>query len=161
MTATSTFMRRATNLASPDDAWRNQAACIEEEPDLFFPVGQGPVAKQQIAEAKAVCRACPVKDACLRWALEARQDAGVWGGLSEKERRRFHRRRSSGNRPAGVRALDHILRNQMGEYLALEERGLEPLEIARELGTNVQTVNRIRDRLAAQQREGAEEVKAA
>ena len=46
----------------------------------------------QIEEAKAVCRRCPVIDSCLAWALESGQDAGVWGGLSEDERRALKRR---------------------------------------------------------------------
>jgi WhiB family redox-sensing transcriptional regulator len=46
----------------------------------------------QIEEAKAVCRRCPVVDTCLAWALESGQDAGVWGGLSEDERRALKRR---------------------------------------------------------------------
>jgi WhiB family redox-sensing transcriptional regulator len=46
----------------------------------------------QIEEAKAVCRRCDVREACLQWALESGQDAGVWGGLSEDERRALKRR---------------------------------------------------------------------
>ena len=46
----------------------------------------------KIEEAKKVCNRCVVKDACLAWALESGQDAGVWGGLSEDERRALKRR---------------------------------------------------------------------
>jgi WhiB family redox-sensing transcriptional regulator len=46
----------------------------------------------QIEQAKAVCRRCPVSQQCLAWALESGQDAGVWGGLSEDERRALKRR---------------------------------------------------------------------
>ena len=46
----------------------------------------------QIEEAKSVCRRCPVIEPCLQWALESGQDAGVWGGLSEDERRALKRR---------------------------------------------------------------------
>ena len=63
--------------------WRNRAACLDEDPELFFPIGNTGPALQQIEEAKAVCRRCPVMDTCLKWALESGQDAGVWGGLSE------------------------------------------------------------------------------
>ncbi len=48
----------------------------------------------QIAEAKAVCERCPVISECLTWALETGQDAGVWGGMSEDERRSLKRRRA-------------------------------------------------------------------
>jgi WhiB family redox-sensing transcriptional regulator len=46
----------------------------------------------QIEEAKVVCRRCDVRDECLQWALESGQDHGVWGGLSEDERRTLKRR---------------------------------------------------------------------
>jgi WhiB family transcriptional regulator, redox-sensing transcriptional regulator len=67
--------------------WRHQAACRDEDPELFFPIGSTGPALQQIDEAKAVCRSCAVVEECLTWALESGQDAGVWGGLSEDERR--------------------------------------------------------------------------
>jgi WhiB family redox-sensing transcriptional regulator len=74
--------------------WRHRAACREQEPELFFPVGNSGPALVQIAEAKAVCRGCPVSSECLSWALESGQDAGVWGGLDEDERRALKRRRT-------------------------------------------------------------------
>lgn len=86
-----------TNLDSPAELgvtsdWRHRAACLEEDPELFFPIGNTGLSLLQIEEAKAVCRRCEVMDTCLRWALETRQDAGVWGGLSEDERRSLKRR---------------------------------------------------------------------
>lgn len=80
--------------------WRHRAACRDEDPELFFPVSDAttPVNVQQIGEAKAVCWRCPVKDECLSWALASGQDAGVWGGLTETERRKLKRQR------AGARA---------------------------------------------------------
>lgn len=72
--------------------WRHQAACLHEDPELFFPVGNTGPALMQIAEAKKVCRICPVREACLQWALDAGQDHGVWGGMSEDERRALRRR---------------------------------------------------------------------
>lgn len=72
--------------------WRHQAICRDEDPELFFPVGTTGPALLQIAEAKAVCRRCPVTESCLQWALESGQDAGVWGGMSEDERRALKRR---------------------------------------------------------------------
>ncbi|MGX1266923.1 WhiB family redox-sensing transcriptional regulator [Streptomyces phaeoluteigriseus] len=72
--------------------WRHNAVCREEDPDLFFPIGNTGPALLQIDEAKAVCRRCPVMDQCLQWALESGQEFGVWGGLSEDERRSMRRR---------------------------------------------------------------------
>ncbi|MFD3958104.1 WhiB family transcriptional regulator [Streptomyces bacillaris] len=72
--------------------WRTHAACREEDPDLFFPIGTSGPAVVQAAEAKAVCRTCPVQAQCLEWALENGQDTGVWGGLAEDERRALKRR---------------------------------------------------------------------
>lgn len=74
--------------------WRHRAICRDEDPELFFPVGNSGPALLQIAEAKAVCERCPVITECLNWALETGQDAGVWGGLSEDERRSLKRRRA-------------------------------------------------------------------
>jgi WhiB family redox-sensing transcriptional regulator len=67
--------------------WMEQALCLDEDPELFFPLGNTGLALLQIEEAKSVCRKCDVRDVCLQWALEAGQDFGVWGGLSEDERR--------------------------------------------------------------------------
>ncbi|AXK37504.1 WhiB family transcriptional regulator [Streptomyces armeniacus] len=72
--------------------WRATSACRDEEPELFFPVGDTGPALAQIEEAKAVCRRCPAMDSCLNWALENGQDHGVWGGTSEDDRRRMKRR---------------------------------------------------------------------
>ncbi|MYY05817.1 MULTISPECIES: WhiB family transcriptional regulator [unclassified Streptomyces] len=72
--------------------WRMHAACRDEDPDLFFPIGTTGPALVQAEEAKTVCRGCPVREQCLRWALENNQDAGVWGGLGENERRALKRR---------------------------------------------------------------------
>ncbi|MEU5716301.1 WhiB family transcriptional regulator [Streptomyces sp. NPDC020403] len=76
------------------DNWRTHAACRDEDPDLFFPIGSTGPALVQTEEAKAVCRQCPVREKCLDWALENGQDSGVWGGLDENERRALKRRRA-------------------------------------------------------------------
>lgn len=72
--------------------WRHQAACLDEDPELFFPIGNTGPALLQIEEAKSVCRRCSVLDDCAEWALSSGQDAGVWGGMSEDERRALRRR---------------------------------------------------------------------
>lgn len=72
--------------------WHGRAACRNEDPELFFPIGNTGYAQQWIEDAKAVCRRCDVADRCLAWALDTGQDAGVWGGMSEEERRALKRR---------------------------------------------------------------------
>jgi len=73
------------------EGWRDQAACLDTDAALFFPVGTTGVAVDQIEAAKAVCRTCPVHDACLQFAFETNQEAGIWGGKDEDERRRLRR----------------------------------------------------------------------
>ena len=72
--------------------WRHHAACREVDPELFFPIGNTGPALLQIDEAKQVCGRCSVQEPCLQWAVDSGQDAGVWGGLSEDERRAYKRR---------------------------------------------------------------------
>ena len=83
--------------------WRHEAACREVDPELFFPIGNPGPALLQIDEAKQVCRRCSVMDECLRWAIDSGQDAGVWGGMSEDERRALKRR------TIRLRARAHVL----------------------------------------------------
>jgi WhiB family redox-sensing transcriptional regulator len=64
--------------------WQRRAACRDEDPELFFPTSPAAAA---IWSARAVCRRCPVEGDCLRWALDTGQDHGVWGGMTEEERR--------------------------------------------------------------------------
>ena len=73
-------------------SWRNRAACLDEDPELFFPVGNTGPALLQIQEAKAVCSRCEVVDPCLRLAIDSSKDTGVFGGLSEEERQTLRRR---------------------------------------------------------------------
>ena len=78
--------------------WRDRAGCLDEDPELFFPIGNTGPAIAQIEEAKVVCRRCEVVDTCLKWAIESGQDAGVWGGMSEDERRALKRRNARARR---------------------------------------------------------------
>ena len=75
--------------------WRNRSACLDEDPELFFPIGNTGPALLQIEEARVVCCRCEVVETCLSWAVESRQDAGVWGGQSDDERRALKRRNAS------------------------------------------------------------------
>jgi WhiB family transcriptional regulator, redox-sensing transcriptional regulator len=67
--------------------WRHRAACRDMDPELFFPLGTSAANLLQIDAAKRICRTCPVREPCLRWALNT-GDAGVWGGTTEAERRK-------------------------------------------------------------------------
>ena len=67
--------------------WAEQARCQDEDPDLFFPIGESPESIEMTRQAKAICGMCGVRDQCLEWALENDQALGIWGGLSEIERR--------------------------------------------------------------------------
>lgn len=90
-------MSEIKNGGNQGGEWRN-AACLDEDPELFFPVGNTGPAVLQAEEAKQVCRRCEVREKCLEWALEAGHDHGVWGGMSEDERRSLKRRNARGVR---------------------------------------------------------------
>ncbi|MFF5360479.1 WhiB family transcriptional regulator [Streptomyces scabiei] len=75
--------------------WLRRAACVGEDPELFFPVGTTGPALDEVAAAKRVCAGCPVRRECLDWALGNGQLAGVWGGMSEEERGDLLRRTGS------------------------------------------------------------------
>ncbi|MGP4085969.1 WhiB family transcriptional regulator [Streptomyces sp. KR55] len=74
--------------------WRERAACLHEDPDLFFPIGNTGPTLEQIDEAKAVCRRCPVVEQCLDWAIQVGQVEGIWGGMTDSERRAVRRRQA-------------------------------------------------------------------
>jgi WhiB family redox-sensing transcriptional regulator len=80
--------------------WRHHALCRDEDPELFFPIGNTGPAVRQLERAKAICTRCPVTQECLTWALDNGQDAGIWGGLSEDERRALRRRQRARARTA-------------------------------------------------------------
>lgn len=73
--------------------WRAKAACRDEDPELFFPIGTTGLAVEQADAAKSVCMRCEVREECLEYALASNQDAGIWGGLNEDERRTLRRQR--------------------------------------------------------------------
>ncbi|GAA1189904.1 hypothetical protein GCM10009654_54280 [Streptomyces hebeiensis] len=82
-------------------AWLRHAACVDEDPELFFPVGDSGPAAVQAERAKAVCHGCPVERQCLEWALTTNRTSGVWGGTDEEERRRLRRRADRRKAAAG------------------------------------------------------------
>ncbi|PZS27182.1 MAG: hypothetical protein DLM58_19165 [Pseudonocardiales bacterium] len=67
--------------------WRVSAVCAQTDPGLFYP-DKGESARP----GKRVCTGCPVRAQCLQWALEHDERHGIWGGLSDRERRRLKRR---------------------------------------------------------------------
>jgi WhiB family redox-sensing transcriptional regulator len=80
----------------PDQDWRLLAACRHMDPELFFPVSASGSSLDQITQAKAICAGCPVRRRCLAFALVTRQRHGVWGGMSEQERRLWARKTCAG-----------------------------------------------------------------
>ena len=91
---------RSLSLTIDHDDWRENSACRDTDPDLFFPVGTTGPAIEQIENAKAVCRVCDVQKSCLDYALVTNQDSGIWGGTSEEERRALRRQWVARNRKA-------------------------------------------------------------
>lgn len=86
-----------------DLSWQAQANCVGVDPDIFFPE-RGASTK----EAKAICAACSVREDCLEYALANGEKFGIWGGTSERERRRLRRARA-----AQRRARESTMRNQV------------------------------------------------
>jgi WhiB family transcriptional regulator, redox-sensing transcriptional regulator len=84
---TATSFARATS-------WAGRGACRGSDPELFFPITQSGPAISQIAKARAICARCPVRAQCLEFAMDSGQDFGVWGGMSEGERRTLRRKQS-------------------------------------------------------------------
>jgi WhiB family redox-sensing transcriptional regulator len=71
--------------------WRARAACAGYPNTLFFPVSED-AEPSTVERAKAICSVCPVMDACLEYALETNQRAGIWGGTTERERKSLRRK---------------------------------------------------------------------
>jgi WhiB family transcriptional regulator, redox-sensing transcriptional regulator len=86
-------------MLAEDRSWQSRANCMGVDPDLFFPE-RGASTK----EAKEVCRGCVVKDECLEFALQNSEKFGIWGGMSERERRRVRRSRAQAARAKEVSA---------------------------------------------------------
>ena len=80
-------------MPSRDMTWRAAAACNNLDTELFFPDSDA-----DAGPALEVCAVCPVRQECLEFALATRQNDGVWGGLTETERRRLRRRRQERSR---------------------------------------------------------------
>jgi WhiB family redox-sensing transcriptional regulator len=83
----------STNPVDEQKSWQDQANCLGVDPDLFFPERGA-----STREAKEVCRGCVVRLDCLEYALANGEKFGIWGGLSERERRRLRRQRALATR---------------------------------------------------------------
>ena len=70
--------------------WQDQGACRTADPAIFFPE-RGGNSKAQVRQAKAICATCPVLDECRQYGLEGREKYGIWGGMTEFERRQYLR----------------------------------------------------------------------
>ncbi|GFH79303.1 MULTISPECIES: WhiB family transcriptional regulator [Streptomyces] len=79
---------RIDSTAAHDLAWQEQALCAQTGSEFFFPEPGS-----SVREAKLICEACDMREACLAYALAHDERFGVWGGLSEKERERMRRDR--------------------------------------------------------------------
>jgi WhiB family redox-sensing transcriptional regulator len=88
----STFALAARPARARRPNWRDDAACRDADPELFFPGEDIRSASAQAKAAKLICRRCPVRTTCLRWVLTSGREAGIWGGLTEDERQRLDRR---------------------------------------------------------------------
>jgi WhiB family redox-sensing transcriptional regulator len=75
-----------TSTQDDEDQWQERALCAQTDPEAFFPEKGG-----STREAKRICLGCDVKDSCLEYALANDERFGIWGGLSERERRRLKR----------------------------------------------------------------------
>lgn len=71
-------------------AWQARALCAETDPEAFFPEKGG-----STREAKRICEQCDVRAECLEYALKNDERFGIWGGLSERERRKLRRDRAA------------------------------------------------------------------
>lgn len=112
--------------------WRTEAACLDEDPELFFPVvEEGPLCADQVAAAKAVCARCPVRRLCLDDA-SGRLTHGIAGGLTAEERRA---RRAQAT-PVSLRSP----RRELG--IALMATGESPRAVADLCGVCDRTVQR-------------------
>ena len=89
------MLRTSPTQALEDRTWQSKANWMGVDPELFFPERGA-----STREAKEVCRGCVVKGECLEYALANGEKFGIWGGLSERERRKVRRSRALARRAA-------------------------------------------------------------
>lgn len=82
-------------LGTPEErAWMEKGRCRGMDPAIFYPDEEQKNWAVRVAEAQKICAECPVIDECLEWALTRNEGDGVWGGASERERRKIKRQRA-------------------------------------------------------------------
>ncbi|SDX87577.1 transcription factor WhiB [Saccharopolyspora shandongensis] len=74
-------------MGDDEQEWQERALCAQTDPEAFFPEKGG-----STREAKRICAGCEVRSECLEYALQHDERFGIWGGLSERERRKLKRR---------------------------------------------------------------------
>lgn len=97
MSAATTYAEKLLfNRMVPQGDWVREGLCATDDPDRWFPTvsNSTPGRAEEIAAVKAICWACPVRRACLEWAVAAREPHGIWGGMTEQERALLRRRRA-------------------------------------------------------------------
>jgi WhiB family redox-sensing transcriptional regulator len=122
--------------------WRALAGCRATDPDLFFPVSVSGRSLAQVTEAKAICAGCPVRPECLAFAIETGQAHGIWGGLTEEERRQALRRAGDRARSPGPAAVRLIDKGRPGRRARLRQDILLP---EKELGDQMGDAEDVRE----------------
>ncbi|SDG21415.1 Transcription factor WhiB [Cellulosimicrobium cellulans] len=159
--ATGSHVRRATRQAQlnrpstqgPFDAqeWATDAACLSEDPELFFhPEGEtGKARRDREADAKQVCTRCAVREACLASALDRREQYGVWGGTGEEERAALLRARRAPRqgKAAGGRPAREVTQTDVETIRRLHGEGKSQRQIAKHLGWSGARTSRVMQRL--------------
>jgi WhiB family redox-sensing transcriptional regulator len=84
-------MRRLT---WQQEDWRSRGACLNADPDVFFPISVAGASATQVRMARAICAGCPVRSDCTSFALDNREITGIWGGTTDEERKKLRRARA-------------------------------------------------------------------
>jgi WhiB family redox-sensing transcriptional regulator len=101
MTLPEGLMALYDEIEAEERSWQDYANCLGVDPDLFFPERGA-----STREAKEVCRGCVVREDCLEYALQNGEKFGIWGGMSERERRRIRRQRALARAAAAAQAAN-------------------------------------------------------
>lgn len=100
-------------LGAPDEDWTKKALCPQTDPEAFYPEKGG-----STREAKKICHGCEVRLECLDWALANDERFGIWGGMSERERRRLKYGVDGSKRRAQQRAAQDEAAQQAAQIVA-------------------------------------------